>query len=334
MKHLTTLIVIAILISTTVTAAGTREPAKTPERASVLPAYTIRGGALKGPTGIGMIHLFETVPELPQNSSFQMEAVASADAMTAKLLSGELDVAVLPVNLAAKLYNSGIAYHMTAVSGNGMVQLVTSNPAIGKLADLKGKTIHVAGQAATPDFLLRALLKKQQIDPNTDLNLSYQLPIPEIAASLIAGRIDTAVLPEPFVSMVLAGNQALSIPFSLTVLWEQLSGSPDYPMSVVVVRTKLQQDRPQAVAALMAAYRASIMEVMADPASAGQLVEKHDMGLRANVASAAIPKSNYVFIPADAARPAVEQLLKIFLEYMPASIGGKLPDSAFYQAAF
>jgi NitT/TauT family transport system substrate-binding protein len=48
------------------------------------------------------------------------------------------------------------------------------------------------------------------------------------------------------------------------------------------------------------------------------------------VISAAIPRSNYVYIPAAQARPALESLFRAFLEFDPVSIGGALPRDSFY----
>lgn len=302
------------------------------EASPALEPIALRVGALKGPTGIGMIQLFESTPILPQMASLSIEAIASTDVMTAKLMSGELDAAVLPINMAAKLYSAGLPFRLAAVVGNGMVKLVTTDPSIRGIQDLRGKEVYVAGQGATPDYLLRTILAKAGIKAEADLKLVYSMPIPEIAASLAAGKIRVAVLPEPFATLALSGNPSASVPFSLTALWKDATGQADYPMSAFVVRASLIDERPQAVKALLDAYRASIDKVLADPAGAGVLVEKHDMGLKAPIAAKAIPQSAYAFIPAAEARSAVESLLAVFLGFAPASIGGKLPEASFYAA--
>lgn len=319
----------AVLFSMPAFALGGKEVS--PAKGTSAPApLTMRVGALKGPTGIGMIRLFEEPPALPDSAKVAVEAVATADAMAAKLLTGELDAAVLPVNMGAKLYNAGLPYRLVAVVGNGMVKPVTTDPSVASIADFRGRDVYVAGQGATPEFLLRTVLPKSGLDADKDLRMIFNMPYPEIAASIVAGRVDLAVLPEPFATMALKGNPRARVPFSLSSLWSKATGQPDYPMSILVVRSALIDERPAAIRAFLAAYEASIRSVLANPAAAGALVEKHDMGLKAAIAEAAIPACAFVFIPAPEARPGVEALLSVFLASTPASIGGKLPDGAWY----
>jgi NitT/TauT family transport system substrate-binding protein len=84
-----------------------------------------------------------------------------------------------------------------------------------------------------------------------------------------------------------------------------------------------------AVERILDAVKNSIEWVKANPAEAGVLVEKHDLGLRASVVAAAVPGSNYVFIPAAEARLSLEALFRVFLENAPASIGA-MPGDGFY----
>ncbi|MGO8694529.1 MAG: ABC transporter substrate-binding protein [Rectinemataceae bacterium] len=291
---------------------------------------TITIGALKGPTGIGMVRLFETAPSLPDGLKLATVAVPSMDVMAAKVIGGDYDAAVLPINVAAKIYSAGIPIRLAAIVGDGTATFLTSDPSIASLADLRGKVIAVAGQGATPDYLLRHLLARAGIDPDSDLRLSYSLPYPEAAEALAAGKIRSAVLPEPFATLALAANPSLRSPFSLSDLWTKATGQTSYPMSAFIVSSRLASSFPAAVVALLSAYSDSIAWVVANPKEAGLLAEKHDLGLRAAIAAKAIPRSNYVFVTAQHARPAVEALLSIFLETAPASVGGKLPDADFY----
>ena len=287
-------------------------------------------GALKGPSGIGMAKLFESAPSPADGSTVRLVAVASADLMTAKLISGEYDAGVLPINVAAKLYNAGIPLKLAAIVGNGMVSFLSADSSLVSLSSLRGKQVNVAGQGATPDFLFRRLLKGAGIDPEKDIRLDYSLPYPEAAAALAAGKIASAILPEPFSTMARMANPSLKSPLDLGLFWTRQTGQTSYPMTAFVITSKLVAERPRAVEAILAAYARSIDWVIANPSEAGALVEKQELGLKAGIASKAIPLSAYVFTPASTARPAVEAFLNVFLELSSASIGGKLPDNGFY----
>jgi NitT/TauT family transport system substrate-binding protein len=101
-------------------------------------------------------------------------------------------------------------------------------------------------------------------------------------------------------------------------------------MTLLVVDGAFASANPDVVKVILDAVRASIEWVIAQPVEAGILVEKHDLGLRAAIVAAAVPHSNYVFIPAVEARPSLEALFRVFLEYDPVSIGGALPGDRFY----
>ncbi|MDR2632802.1 MAG: ABC transporter substrate-binding protein [Treponema sp.] len=285
--------------------------------------------SIKGPSGVGMIRLFEQPPQAP-GITMKVEALAQADLMAARFIAGDAKVGILPANVAAKLAASGKNVQVAAVLGTGMLSLLTSDPGVQRIEDLKGKPVEVAGQGATPDYVFRRILRSKGLNPDKDLSLGYALAYPEIAQSLIAGRISTALLPEPFATMARSGKAGLKLVSDIQAEWVKAGGNGNYPMTVLVVDGNFAASNPQAVRAILEAVKASIAWVISHPAEAGELVEKHQLGLRAAVVQAAIPRSNYVFIPAQEARPALESLFRAFLEFAPVSIGGALPADSFY----
>ncbi|GHV68774.1 lipoprotein [Spirochaetia bacterium] len=276
-----------------------------------------------------MIRLFEEPPRSP-GLAIRVEALAQADLLAAKFIAGEAKVGILPSNVAAKIASSGRKLQIAAVVGAGMLSLLTTDPAIRRIEDLKGKTVEATGQGATPEYVFRRILLSKNINPDRDLTLSYALAYPEIAQSLIAGKVSTVLLPEPFATMARNGRKDVRQVGDIQADWEAAGGQGNYPMTILVVDAAFAAARPAAIRTILDAYKASIEWVVSHPAEAGTLAEKHNLGLRAAVVSAAIPRSNYVFIPAAQARPALEALFKVFLEFSPAAIGGKLPADDFY----
>jgi NitT/TauT family transport system substrate-binding protein len=284
---------------------------------------------LRGPSGVGMIRLFEDPPALP-NTRVTVEALAQANLMAAKFLAGEAKIGILPPDTAAKIASGGSSIQIAAVTGMGMLSLLSADPAVRRIEDLAGRSVAVAGQGATPDYVFRKILLSKGLRPDTDVVFDYSLAYPEIAQALIAGRLSLALLPEPFATMARSGNPNLRPLGNVQEEWIAVGGSGNFPMTVLVVDGNWAASRRQALSTVLERLKDSIEWVLANPAEAGVLVEKHDLGLRAPVAAAAVPRSNYVFIPAAEARPALESLYRTFLEFAPQSIGGALPAESFY----
>jgi NitT/TauT family transport system substrate-binding protein len=284
---------------------------------------------IKGSSGVGMVRLFEEPPRIP-GFDVKVEALALADLMAARFISGEAKVGILPPNMAAKIASSGKDIRAAAIIGNGMLSLLSSDTSVRGLADLRGKTVEVAGQGATPDFVFQKILEFNGLTPGRDVSLGYSMAPPEIAQSLIAGRVSFALLPEPFAAMALAGKPDLASAADVQQEWSKAGGKENFPMTLLVVDGAFASENPGAVKEILNAVKTSSEWVKTHPAEAGNLVEKHELGLRASVVAAAVPKSNYVFIPAAEGRAALEALFGLFLEYAPASIGGVLPGDGFY----
>ena len=324
LKKTTALLLFAFLLSGILHGRGSDD--------SSIKTLTIYG--IRGSSGVGMIRLFEEPPAI-RGFDVKAEALAHVDLMAARFLSGEAQVGILPPNVAAKIRSSGRDIQAAAVIGAGMLSLLSSDPAVQGLEDLRGKTVEIAGQGATPDYVFRKILISHGLTPDEDVKLGYSLAPPEIAQSLIAGRVSIALLPEPFATMARLGKPELVSVADIQKEWLKAGGAGttlfvNYPMTLLVLDGAFADANAAAVEDILGAVKDSIEWVKARPAEAGALVEKHDLGLRAAVAAAAIPRSNYVFIPAVDARPSMEMLFRVFLEYALVSIGGALPGDGFY----
>lgn len=296
--------------------------------------------ALNGPSGIPMAYLFENKPVV-EGADFDFQVVAGADVLLPKLLKGEVDVGILPPNVAAKVFskNNG-ALLVGAVVGEGMLSLITKDGQVNSLADLKGKTVNMAGQGATPEYLFRYLLQVNGIavaadglEPDADsVALDFSIPAAELATALLSGRIQYAVVPEPFATVATTRDAAVRRAVNLQDAYRAVTrdASANYPMTVIVIRKEFAASSPQLVRGLLAAYRDAVDWTLANPAEAGVLVEKHTLGLQASIATKVIPNGAYVFVPARQAQESLEGLFSIFLDFAPDAIGGQLPAQDFY----
>jgi NitT/TauT family transport system substrate-binding protein len=296
----------------------------------------LRAAALNGPSSIPLAYLFETPPVLEGVPS-EFVVASGPDTLLPRLLKGEVDLGILPINLAAKVYtaNHG-AVLLAAIVGEGMISLVTRDPGVTTLGDLRGKQVHVAGQGATPDYMFRYILQEAGIPVDVRrpdaVILDYSLPPAELPAALLSGKVAYAVIPEPFATVVTGRNSAFrrAIDFQAAFAAQQNAPGRNYPVTALVVRADFAAQYPGTVRRFLSAYAASLAWTNANPEMAGVLVEENALGLAAPVAAAAIPHSAFVFQSAVSARSAVEHLLGIFLANDAASVGGAYPNSGFY----
>jgi NitT/TauT family transport system substrate-binding protein len=325
-KRVLLVLLTAVLLSgaaASATAEGTMETETAPADISIVAAV------LRGPSGFAAAKLLEDNFQPGNGVSAEYIIAGSPIEVVAKMTSGEIDAAFLPVNLAAKLYSKGPGYQLAAVSGVGSLYMVSSDTTIKDWSDLKGKKIYLTGKGATPDYLLRYLLVENGLDPDKDVQLDFAVQAPQIAQLMIAGRAETAFIPQPFALQVELGSDAAVVLDPQEELMRIRGGSRPFPFTAFVLSPRLVEKRPEAAAALTSALGGSIAWVKANPAAAAAAIEKAGI-MGAAVAESAIPVSGIEFIPASEARAEVEDFLSMLLELDPVSIGGALPDEGFY----
>ena len=161
--------------------------------------------ALKGPTGIGMVNLMKQSDDNKAPDHYNFTISGAPDEISAKLISGEVDIAAVPTNLAATLYQkTNKAVQVAAVNTLGVIYVVENGNTVNSAADLKGKELYATGQASTPEYSLNYILEKNGITAGTDVKVTWLAEHTELAAKMIAGDVKLGMLPEPFVTQALA----------------------------------------------------------------------------------------------------------------------------------
>ncbi len=284
----------------------------------------IRIAALKGPTGMGMVKLADK-----QNyPNYTVSIEASPDALNPRIISGEVDVAAVPVNLASVLYNKLDGdISVLAVSTLGVLYVVEAGSKVNSVADLAGKTVYATRQGATPEYILNYLLDKNGVAGSVEVN--YVGEHAALATMLANGSAEIGMLPEPNVTSTLTGNDNLHIALNLTEEWNKVC-STELVQGVVIARKSFVNEHPEAIEQFLREYEKSSAFVNENIDEAAKLIV--DAGILGNVeiAKKAIPNCNISFSKGEAMHKAVEGMLAVLFEANPKSIGGKLPDKDFY----
>lgn len=301
----------------------TEEPEPAPE--------SIRVGTLMGPTGMGMAKLMDDAANGSAEGNYEFTVASAPDQVASAVISGELDIAAVPVNLASVLWNkTGQNVQVAAVNTLGVLYVLENGDTVHGISDLAGKTLYATGQGATPEYILNYLLAANGMDPAADLTVEYLSEHTELAAKLSAGEVALGMLPEPNVTAALSGNPDLRIALNLTEEWDKVSDSALIQGCIIVNRDFAEQ-YPSAVDAFLAEYRASVDFVNADPAAASVMIESAGIVPKAAVAQKALPNCNICLITGEEMKTAVRQMLEVLYGADPKSVGGALPDEEFYR---
>ena len=294
----------------------------------------VRVTALKGPTAMGMVELMNEAESGAVNGNAYDFTIASAvDEVSPKLVKGETDIAAVPANLAAVLYNNTEGQvEVLAVNTLGVLYIVESGDSVKSVEDLRGKTIYASGKGATPEYALNYILTENGIDPEKDVTIEWKS---EHAECLAAPQDAIAVLPQPYVTAAGLKDDTLRVALDLTAEWNAIPKDSDAPSQlitgVVVARKAFIEENPEAVSAFMDSYAASVDFVNANIDEAAELVGKYEI-VPAAVAQKAIPACNITFIAGGEMKQALSGYLSVLFEQNPKAVGGAMPGDDFYYA--
>ena len=298
------------------------------------PDVTVRATVMKGPTGMGMSKLMKDDANGTSQNDYEFTVAASPDEARNALISGTTDIAALPVNLAAVLYNKGVDISFVGINTLGVLYILENGNTITSVEDLRGKTIYATGQGSTPQYILEYLLTKNGIDLENDITIEYITEHAELATKLATGDAAIGILPEPNVTSALSaatqnGNTALRIALDVTEEWEKF-GEGELCQGCIVVTNQFKNEHPEQYAKFLKEYAASAEYVVTEVDEASKIIEEFGIIPKAPLAKKAIPNANICFIDGDDGIAYMQSVLNVLYTANPSSVGGKLPDDAFY----
>ena len=329
MKKLLALLLAAVMVFSLVACNNNNNDG--PENEDV----TVRVMALKGPSGMGMVQLMENDKNGTSQNDYDFHLAAAPTEVTAAVIKGEVDIAAVPVNVAAVLFNKpDVDISFAAVNTLGVLYLMENGNAINSLDDIKGKKIYATGQGATPQYILEALLKRNNINPETDVEIEYIAEHAELATKLATNDAAIGLLPEPQVTVALTnakknGNNDLRIALNITEEWAKL-GEGELVQGCIIVSNKFKEEHPEQLAKFMEEYKASTAYVVENPKEASALIAAHGIIPQAPLAEKAIPNCNICCIDGETGIAYMKSILEVLYAANPSSVGGKLPTDEFY----
>ncbi|GLC79491.1 ABC transporter substrate-binding protein [Lacrimispora brassicae] len=323
--------------STTAATAQEKESAsetakETSEAQSPGDSYTLKIGSLKGPTSMGLVWLMDQSEKGTAKGSYEFTMVTAADELLGKIVNGDLDVALVPANMASIIYNKtnhGIS--VLDINTLGVLYGISADDSIKTAADLKGKTVYLTGKGTTPDYALQHVLKASGLTAD-DVTLEYKSEAAEVASILKEKPDAVGLLPQPFVTAAMAQNDSLKMVLDLTKEWDATAGENGGSLvtGVTICRNDVIKDHGDAIGAFMAEHKESAEFANNQVAETAALVAAAGIIEKAPVAEKAIPYCSITYVDGDQMKSLLSGYLKVLFDMEPASVGGTLPADDFY----
>ena len=239
-RRIATLLLAALTALAVFAIAGCASPAPSPSTDNPAPGgapaeepVTLRMASLKGPTSIGLASLIaesgglaaaddpaatgpnqggaapaatNDVAASGESPAYAFTIAGTADEIVPALASGDVDIALIPANLAATLYqrtDGGI--RVIDVNTLGVLYGLSGDESVRSMADLAGRTVYLTGKGTVPQYTLECLLDAAGV-PLDALTLEYRSEPAEVVALLATDPSAVGIVPQPYATAALAQN--------------------------------------------------------------------------------------------------------------------------------
>ena len=295
---------------------------------------TVRLTAMTGPTGMGLAKLIHDNSADKEKAKYEIQLVSSPDQVIAPIANKSCDIAAVPINLAATLYQKtegGVV--ILCANTLGVLSLVEDGNSITDIKDLKGKTIYAPNPGSTPEYILRYVLSENGIDPDKDVTLAFRTGGDEVAAELATTPGSVGMLPEPKLSAFLSQNPSFRTCLDMTKEWDKVSGEGNTLIQgVFIARKEWAKENPDLIKKFLCDYNLSQKAVKEDTDKGAEWVVEAGIIPKAPLAKKAIPGSNITYLEGKEMKNGVEKCLKVLFDFNPKSVGGTLPgDDIYYE---
>lgn len=288
--------------------------------------------SMKGPTTMGLVKLMKDVEQGTARHDYKVSMYGTADEFTAQFIKGEIDVALVPCNLASVLYNKTEGkIEVAAVNTLGVLYMLETGDTIQSVADLKGKTILTTGKGTTPEYVLNYILEQNGLTVGEDVTVEYKAEATEVAAAMQASTEPVvAMLPQPYVTTVQMQMNNVRVALDMTNEWNKVAKDGDLVTGVVVANKNFIEANREAFDEFLDDYEDSTEYVNEHVEEAADYIAEYGIVPKAEIAVKAVPQCNITFQTDEKMKKSIAGYLQVLYDQNPEAVGGKLPDDAFY----
>jgi ABC-type nitrate/sulfonate/bicarbonate transport system substrate-binding protein len=259
----------------------------------------------------------------------EIKAFPSISGYYGALATGEIDTLVGGANVLHKMRSEGVKATIvaTALRLSDLV-LVTTNPAIKSIVDLKGKQL--AADMGTQQYQVVAIYARAKgINLGTDVTV-VQANFALARTQLAAGRVDAAMVIEPIATLMMKENPGLGILFNGSSAWKEITGQEGWEL-LSMVREDFIAKHPDAPRRLVAALQDMAKFIHGSTDEADKLAAA-TIKLPPGILKEAVSSGRWKFEVYPAWGPERKAIWDMFERSVAAKFADKLPDPGIIYA--
>lgn len=294
-----------------------------------------RIASLKGPTTMGLVKLMDEADKGEARHDYEVTMYGAADEIAPQLIKGDIDVALVPCNLAGVLYNkTGGAVEVACRQHTGRAVCRHHRRRHHQRGRFGGQNHLHHGQGDHAGVCAQLCAGAEWPYPGEDVTIEYMSEATEVLAAMQASSgYPVAMLPQPYVTTAQMQMEGLKVALDMTEEWDKVSPDSALVTGVVVARKEFVEQNEAAFNEFLEDYKASTEFVNANVDEAAALVAGYEIVPKEPIAQKALPECNITFISGADMKAKVSGYLKVLYDQNPEAVGGTLPDDAFYYGA-
>lgn len=290
-------------------------------------AETIKVVTPDGLPALSLVNMMDT--KKIDNIQLNYKVEKMSDALIVDMLKREGDIAIVPSNFSAQLYNKKLGYKILGTIGWGSFYVV-SRDNINSLEELKGKEVYTFGKGLTLDLIFQSILEKKGINKNS-IKINYLSSGNEVASLYLGKKVDTIVIPEPMLSKVLSKSPTSTIVANLNDEWKNITNSDlGYPQSTLVIKEEIYETNPKFVKEFINKLTESISKLYKNSGETVENVKRNSLSIDTSVLNKVLTRANIFYTPIIDCKEEYNNYFKILELTNKKVIGGKLPDEEIF----
>lgn len=291
--------------------------------------FTVWGGPAT--PSLPLIRLAESGALMPEVQSAQFKMFRSGDEVRAGVIGDGWPMAMVPLQMAAILHNRGMPVRFMTVLTWGLVYFVSHTKPLNSIEQLAGARVALTSKNNLFDEMFTWLVKSLGFKIGQDVHLSYLVSSVEAMQWLHAGKVDHVLIAEPECSAALQRNDGTPLyrGMNLGDLRHAVDGSSDIPLAGIMVRNEVIEQHPKLVNKFKRELENALAWTLANPLSAAESAEQY-FSIPASIIAASVPHSRLVADNAKEHQARLDNYFAMIMQFNPAMIGDKIPDSRFY----